>query len=73
MPRRKESYNPYPPLTVANVYLEKSYCVKYLGVSVILIVTLPGMTTLITCGKISKNGNIMVKLKRYVSKAKLNC
>ena len=25
MPRQKESYNLYPPLTVANVYLEKSF------------------------------------------------
>ena len=32
MPRQKESYNLYPPLTVANVYLDKSSCVKYLGV-----------------------------------------
>ena len=32
MPLQKESYNPYPPLTVANVHLEKSFCVKYLGV-----------------------------------------
>lgn len=32
MPRQKESYNLYPPLTVAKVYLEKSSCVKYLGV-----------------------------------------
>ena len=32
MPRQKESYNLYPPLTVANVHLEKSFCVKYLGV-----------------------------------------
>ena len=32
MPRQKESCNLYPPLTVANVYLEKSSCVKHLGV-----------------------------------------
>jgi len=31
MPRQKESYSLYPPLTVANVHLEKSFCVKYLG------------------------------------------
>ncbi|RMX46931.1 hypothetical protein pdam_00024873 [Pocillopora damicornis] len=31
MPRQKESYNLYPPLTVANIYLENSFCVKYLG------------------------------------------
>ncbi|CAH3147158.1 unnamed protein product, partial [Porites lobata] len=29
-----ESYNLYPPLTVANVHLEKSFCVKYLGVCI---------------------------------------
>ena len=32
MPRQKKSHNLYPPLTVANVQLEKSSCVKYLGV-----------------------------------------
>ena len=32
MPRQKENYNLYPPLTVDNVYLDKSSCVKYLGV-----------------------------------------
>ena len=46
MLRQKESYNLYPPLTVANVYLEKSYCVKHLVC--ILTVALPGMTTLTT-------------------------
>ena len=45
MPRQKESHNLYPPLTVANVHLEKSFSVKYLGV--ILIVILLGMTILI--------------------------
>ena len=34
MPRQKESYKLYPPLTVANLHLEKSFCVKYLGVSI---------------------------------------
>ena len=32
MPRQKQSCNLYPPLTVPNVYLEKSFCVKYLCV-----------------------------------------
>ena len=32
MPRQKESYNLYPPLTVTDVHLEKSFFVKYLGV-----------------------------------------
>ena len=34
MPRQKESHNLYPPLTVANVHLEKSFSVKYLGVHI---------------------------------------
>ena len=32
MLRQKENYNLYLPLTVANVCLQKSSCVKYLGV-----------------------------------------
>ena len=32
MPCQKENYNLYTPLSVANVHLEKSFCVKYLGV-----------------------------------------
>jgi len=32
MPRRKKSHNLYPSQTVANVHLEKSFSVKYLGV-----------------------------------------
>ena len=28
LPHQKESYNLYPPLTVANFHLEKSFCVK---------------------------------------------
>ena len=59
-----------PPLTVANVYLEKSYCVKYLGVYIDCNLTWHDHIDYI-CGKISKNVNIMVKLKRYVSKATL--
>ena len=69
MPRLKESYHLYPPLTVANVHLEMSFSVTYLGV---YIVTLLGMNILTTyVAKISKNINIMVKLKHYVSKATL--
>ena len=34
MPRQKESFKLYPPLTVANLHLEKSFCVKYLGLSI---------------------------------------
>ena len=58
MPRQKENCNLYPPLTVANVYLEKSFCLKYLGVY-------------IDCHLTYKNINIMAKLKHYVSKATL--
>jgi len=31
MPRRKKSHYLYPPLTVANVHLKKSFSAKYLG------------------------------------------
>ena len=68
MPRQKESYNLYPPLTVANVYLDKSSCVKYLGVYIDCHLTWHDHIDYI-CGKISKNVNIMVKLKRHVSEA----
>ena len=70
MPRQKESYNLYPPLTVANVYLDKSSCVKYLGVYIDCHLTWHDHIDYI-CGKISKNVNIMVKLKRHVSEATL--
>ena len=70
MPRQKESYNLYPPLTVANVHLEKSFCVKYLGVYIDCHLTWHDHIDYI-CGKMSKNINIMVKLKHYVSKATL--
>ena len=70
MPRQKESCNLYPPLTVANVYLEKSFCLKYLGVYIDCHLTWHDHIEYI-CGKISKNINIMAKLKHYVSKATL--
>jgi len=70
MSRQKESFNLYPPLTVANVYLEKSFCVKYLGVYIDCHLTWHDHIDY-TCGKISKNINIMAKLKHYVSKATL--
>ena len=70
MPRQKESYNLYPPLTVANVHFEKSFCVKYLGVYIDCHLTWHDHIDYI-CGKISKNINIMVKLKHYVSKTTL--
>ena len=64
MPRHKESYNLYQPLTVANV------CVKYLGVYIDRHLTWHDHIDYVY-GKISKNINIMVKLKHYVSKATL--
>ena len=70
MPRQKESYNLYPPLTVANVYFDKSSGVKYLGVYIDCHLTWHDHIDYI-CGKISKNVNIMVKLKRHVSEATL--
>ena len=56
MLRQKESYNLYPPLTVANVHLEKSFCVKYLGVYIDCHLTWHDHMDYI-CGKISKNIN----------------
>ena len=70
MPRQKESYNLYPPLTVANVHLENSFCVKYLGVYIDCHLTWHDHIDYI-CGKIIKNINVMVNLKHYVSKATL--
>ena len=70
MPRQKESYHLYPPLTVANVHLEKSFSVTYLGVYIDCHLTWHEHIDYI-CDKISKNINIMVKLKHYVSKATL--
>ena len=70
MPRQKESYHLYPPLTVANVHLEKSFSVTYLGVYIDCHLTWHEHIDYI-CGKISKKINIMVKLKHYVSKATL--
>ena len=70
MPRQKESYNLYPPLTVANVHFEKSFCVKYLGVYIDCHLTWHDHIDYI-CGKMTKNINIMVKLKHYISKAML--
>ena len=73
LPRQKENYNLYPQLSVANVHLQKSFCVKYLGVYIDCHLTWHDHIDYI-CGKISKNINIMdimVKLRHYVSKATL--
>ena len=70
MPRQKENYNLYPPLTIAHVCLQQSYCIKYLGVYIDSHLTWHDHIDFI-CSKISKNLNIMVKLKQYVSTASL--
>ena len=70
MPRQKESYNLYPPLTAANVYLDKFSCVKYPGVCIDCHLTWHDHIDYI-CGKIIKNVNIMVKWKLHVSEATL--
>ena len=57
--------NLYPPL--ANVHLEKSFCAKYLGMYIDCHLT--WHDHIIYLASISKNINIMVKLKNYVSKA----
>ena len=53
MPRQKESYNLNPPLTVANVHLEKSFCVKYLVVHIDCHLTWHDHIDYI-CGKLAK-------------------
>ena len=70
MSRQKENQNLYPPLTVANVHLQKSFCVKYLGVYIDCHLSWHDHIDYI-CGKISNNINLMVKLNCYVSKATL--
>ena len=70
MPRQKESHNLYPPLTVANVQLEKYFCVKYLGVYIDCHLTWHDHIDYI-CGKISKNINTMIKLKLMYQKQHL--
>ena len=60
MPHQKKSYNLYPPLNVANVHLEKSFCVKYLSVYIDCHLTWHDHMDYV-CGKIIKNINIMVK------------
>ena len=69
MPRQKESQNLYPPLTVANVHLQTSFCVNY-GVYIDCHLTWHDHNDYIG-DKISNNINIMVKLNCYVSKATL--
>ena len=46
---------------------------KYLGVYILIVAFILGMTisTIKLCGKISKNINVMVLLTHYVSKAAL--
>ena len=56
--RQKENYNLYPPLNVANVHLEKSFWVKYLGVYINCHLTWHDHIDYI-CGKTSQNINIM--------------
>ena len=72
MPCQKENYNLYPPSSVVNVHLEKSSFMSDTLVCILTVTSL-GVTIYIDyiCGKISKNINIMVKLKQCVPKATL--
>ena len=72
MSRQRKNHNLYPPLTVANVHLEKPFCVKYLGVYIDchLIISWHDCIDYV-CGKLSKNVSIMVEKKRHVSVATL--
>ena len=70
--RQRENHNLYPPLIVANVHLEKPYCVKHLGVysNCHFIISWHDCIDYV-CGKLSKNVNLMVEQKRHVSIATL--
>ena len=70
MPCQKENYDLYPPLTIAHVCLQQSYCIKYLGVYIYSCLTWHDHIDFV-CSKISKNLNVMVKLKQHVSTASL--
>ena len=64
-PRQKINSNLYPPLKLADQYLEQSYSVKYLGL--IIDCFLPWHEHIYhISSKISKSVNIIAKLKPHV-------
>ena len=72
MPRQRENYNLYPPLTIEHVCLQHIllHQIPLLGVYIDSHLTWRDHIDFI-CSKIIKNLNIMVKLKQYVSTVSL--
>ena len=69
-PRQKVNYNLYLPLVLADQILQKSQSVKYLGVYIDSNLAWNDHIDCI-CSKISKNLNIMTRLKVYLTSKSL--
>ena len=69
-PRQKMNFNLYPPLKLADQYLEQSFSVKYLGLIIDCFLSWHEHIYHIS-GKISKSVNIIAKLKPYVTSQSL--
>ena len=65
-PRQKMNFNLYPPLKLADQYLEQSFGVKYLGLIIDCFLSWHEHIYHIS-GKITKSVNIIAKLKPYVT------
>ena len=66
-PRQKLNYNLLPPLTLAEQYLDYSFNAKYLGLIIDCHLSWHDNIEY-TCSKISKNLNVMAKVKRFLGK-----
>jgi len=69
-PRQKLNSNLYPPLKLADQYLEQSYNVKYLGLIIDCFLSWHEHIYHIS-GKIRKSVNIIAKLKPHVTSQSL--
>ena len=69
-PRQKINSNLYPPLKLADQYLEQSYSVKHLGIIIDCFLSWHEHIYDIT-SKISKSVNIIAKLKPHVTSQSL--
>ena len=69
-PRQKIDSNLYPPLKLADQYLEQSYSVKYLGLIIDCFLSWHEHIYHIS-SKISKSVNIIAKLKPHVTSQSL--
>lgn len=65
-PRQRNNYNLYPPLKLADQYLEQSHTVKQLGLVIDSFLSWHDHIDYIS-SKISKSLNIIAKLKRHVT------